>query len=81
MEHPEVHTPVQPHGGPINDRRDSPIFVPVVKGHGKLVRRGHRQRRRLQIAGIVLALLLVASFAYAFVVERQRENVLRLQSQ
>jgi hypothetical protein len=67
--------------GRSNDGRNSPIFVPAVKPQGKLVRRGARQRRRMLLAGVSLVVLLVAAFTYAFVVERDREETVKQQSQ
>ena len=87
MEPPEIHGDVRTllhaevQGRPSGERRNSPIFVPVVKSPLKLVRRGRRKRRKQQFAILVLALLLISAFGYAFVVEHDRERTLTRETQ
>ncbi len=85
MEHPEVHapevhTPTHLQARVSGEHRNSPIFVPVMRGPVKLVRRGTRHRRRMFMAVGALVLLVLGAFAYAFVVEQSRERTLRAET-
>jgi hypothetical protein len=76
MEHPEVHD--APAKGTAHH---SPIFVPVVKSTGKLERRGRKHRRNMLLVVAALGLLVLGAFAYTIVVERDREESVRKQTQ
>ena len=77
----EVHTPPHLQARISGERRNSPIFVPAVRGPVKMVKRGARHRRRVLLAVAGLMILVLAAFAYAFVVERDREKTVRLQTE
>ena len=76
----EVHTPPHLQTRVSGEHRNSPIFMPAVRGPVKLVRRGSHHRRRIFIAVGALVVLLLAAFAYAFVVEDNREKTLRTET-
>ncbi len=80
MEHPEVHGEIRHLPRQAEEHASAPIFVPAGRSPVKLVRRGLRQRRRLQAAAVLLVVLLVGAFSYAFVVEHNLEQTLRRQA-
>ena len=80
MKQPEVRSAEHMRGPVRGGHRVSPIFIPVVDSQVKLVRRGSRQRKRMLAAIVLLCVLLVSSFTYAFILESSREHAVRLET-